>query len=73
MTTTTIPIRVKIARTPLGWKLTLSQNMSIAMGPEFHPMLHFYVTGGNRTARVNGTDNETLDAFNIGAMWEAWS
>ncbi len=36
-------------------------------------MLRFYVTGGNRTARVNGTDNETLDAFNIGAMWEAWS
>ncbi len=29
-----------------GWKLTLSQNMSIAMGPEFRPMLRFYVTGG---------------------------
>jgi maltoporin len=38
-----------------GWKLTLSQNMSIAMGPEFRPMLRFYVTGGKvdneRTAR----------------------
>lgn len=38
-----------------GWKLTLSQNISIAMGPEFRPMLRFYVTGGEvdnkRTAR----------------------
>ena len=59
-----------------GWKLTLSQNMSIAMGPEFRPMLRFYVTGGkvdnDRTARVNGTQDETLDDFNLGAMWEAW-
>ena len=59
-----------------GWKLTLSQNMSIAMGPEFRPMLRFYVTGGkvdnDRTARVNGTKDETLDDFNLGAMWEAW-
>ncbi len=59
-----------------GWKLTLSQNISIAMGPEFRPMLRFYVTGGevenNHTARVNGTDDTTLDSFNIGAMWEAW-
>ncbi|MGP4253872.1 carbohydrate porin [Escherichia coli] len=59
-----------------GWKLTLSQNISIAMGPEFRPMLRFYMTGGqvdnNRTARVNGTKEETLDDFNLGAMWEAW-
>ncbi|UYU32036.1 carbohydrate porin [Siccibacter colletis] len=59
-----------------GWKLTLSQNISIDMGPEFRPMLRFYVTGGEvdneRTARVNGTDDETLDSFNVGAMWEAW-
>ncbi|VTP66280.1 maltoporin [Leclercia adecarboxylata] len=59
-----------------GWKLTLSQNMSIAMGPEFRPMLRFYVTGGKvdneRTARVNNTRDETLDDFNVGAMWEAW-
>lgn len=59
-----------------GWKLTLSQNMSIAMGPEFRPMLRFYVTGGkvdnDRTARVNGTKDETTDDFNLGAMWEAW-
>jgi maltoporin len=59
-----------------GWKLTLSQNMSIAMGPEFRPMLRFYVTGGKvdneRTARVNNTKDETLDDFNVGAMWEAW-
>ncbi|WP_199783939.1 carbohydrate porin, partial [Cronobacter dublinensis] len=57
-------------------KVTLSQNMSIAMGPEFRPMLRFYVTGGEvdnkRTARVNNTDDTTLDSLNIGAMWEAW-
>ncbi|EFL4495028.1 carbohydrate porin [Escherichia fergusonii] len=55
-----------------GWKLTLSQNISIAMGPEFRPMLRFYMTGGqvdnDRTARVNGTKEETLDDFNLGAM-----
>lgn len=49
--------------------------MSIAMGPEFRPMLRFYVTGGEvdnkRTARVNNTDDTTLDSLNIGAMWEA--
>ena len=59
-----------------GWKATLSQNISIDMGPEFRPMLRFYVTGGEvdnkRTARVNGTDDTTLDSFNVGAMWEAW-
>lgn len=59
-----------------GWKLTLSQNIAIAMGPEFRPMLRFYVTGGKvdnaRTARVNGRENEILDDFNLGAMWEAW-
>lgn len=59
-----------------GWKLTLSQNISIAMGPEFRPMLRFYMTGGqvdnDRTAHVNGTKEETLDDFNLGAMWEAW-
>nr|WP_318383635.1 carbohydrate porin [uncultured Enterobacter sp.] len=59
-----------------GWKVTLSQNISIDMGPEFRPMLRFYVTGGEvdneRTARVNGTEEQTLDSFNVGAMWEAW-
>lgn len=59
-----------------GWKATLSQNISIDMGPEFRPMLRFYVTGGQvdneRTARINNTSDETLDSFNVGAMWEAW-
>ncbi|XTZ38523.1 carbohydrate porin [Salmonella enterica] len=59
-----------------GWKVTLSQNISIAMGPEFRPMLRFYVTGGEvdnqRTARVNGSDETQLDSLNFGAMWEAW-
>ena len=34
------------------------------------------MTGGKvdneRTARVNNTKDETLDDFNVGAMWEAW-
>jgi maltoporin len=59
-----------------GWKLTLSQNIAIAMGPEFRPMLRFYVTGGqvenNHTTHVAGEDNTQLDSFNVGAMWEAW-
>ncbi len=59
-----------------GWKLTLSQNISIAMGPEFRPMLRFYVTGGqvenNHTTRVAGQEDTQLDSFNVGAMWEAW-
>jgi len=46
------------------------------MGQEFRPMLRFYVTGGKvdneRTARVNNIRDETLDDFNVGAMWEAW-
>ena len=40
-------------------------------------MLRFYVTGGKvdneRTARVNNTKDETLDDFNVGAMWERGS
>lgn len=59
-----------------GWKLTLSQNISIAMGPEFRPMLRFYVTGGQvenkHTARIAGEENTQLDSFNVGGMWEAW-
>ena len=59
-----------------GWKLTLSQNIAIGMGPEFRPMLRFYVTGGQvdnkRTAKVNGTKDEQLDSLNVGGMFEAW-
>lgn len=59
-----------------GWKLTLSQNISFAMGPEFRPMLRFYVTGGEvdnqHTARTTDSEDTKLDSFNVGAMWEAW-
>lgn len=59
-----------------GWKLTLSQNISFAMGPEFRPMLRFYVTGGEvdnqHTARTTDSEDTRLDSFNVGAMWEAW-
>ncbi len=33
-------------------KLTLSQNIAIGMGPEFRPMLRFYVTGGRGGQRA---------------------
>ncbi|WP_414629378.1 carbohydrate porin [Enterobacter roggenkampii] len=50
--------------------------MSTGVGSVHRPMLRFYVTGGKvdnaRTARVNNTKDETLDDFNVGAMWEAW-
>jgi hypothetical protein len=53
-----------------GWKLTLSQNIAIGMGPEFRPMLRFYVTGGQvdneHTAKVNGTQDQQLDSLNVG-------
>ncbi|RRO15850.1 carbohydrate porin, partial [Pectobacterium aquaticum] len=59
-----------------GWKLTLSQNISFAMGPDFRPMLRFYVTGGEvdnqHTARITDNDDTRLDSFNVGAMWEVW-
>jgi len=59
-----------------GWKMTLSQNISFAMGPDFRPMLRFYVTGGEvdnqHTARTTDTEDTRLDSFNVGAMWEAW-
>ncbi|MCF6689700.1 carbohydrate porin [Raoultella terrigena] len=59
-----------------GWKLTLSQNIAIGMGPEFRPMLRFYVTGGQvdnkHTAKVNGTRSDQLDSLNVGGMFEAW-
>ncbi|HGV4970678.1 TPA: carbohydrate porin, partial [Klebsiella pneumoniae] len=56
-----------------GWKLTLSQNIAIGMGPEFRPMLRFYVTGGQvdneHTAKVNGTQDQQLDSLNVGGMF----
>ncbi|GKI45984.1 hypothetical protein NUBL13784_50000 [Klebsiella pneumoniae] len=57
-------------------QLTLSQNIAIGMGPEFRPMLRFYVTGGQvdneHTAKVNGTQDQQLDSLNVGGMFEAW-
>lgn len=59
-----------------GWKLTLSQNIAFDMGPDFRPMLRFYVTGGEvknqHTSYIENEANTRLDAFNVGAMWEAW-
>ncbi|HBT9888508.1 carbohydrate porin, partial [Klebsiella pneumoniae] len=53
-----------------------SQNIAIGMGPEFRPMLRFYVTGGQvdneHTAKVNNTKDQQLDSLNVGGMFEAW-
>lgn len=59
-----------------GWKATLSQNISIGMGPSFRPMLRFYITTGEvdnkRNKNILTNDDTRLNALNIGAMWEAW-
>ena len=59
-----------------GWKLTLSQNIAIGMGAESHPMLRFYVPGGQvdnkHIAKVNDSSVERLHSLNVGGMFEAW-
>ncbi len=58
-----------------GWKLTLSQNIAIGMGPEFRPMLRFYVTGGRWTMSIprrTAPEDQQLDSLNVGGMFEAW-
>lgn len=60
----------------VGWKFTLSQNISFDLGQDVRPMLRFYVTGGevdnHHTARVQAIEDERLDSLNVGAMWEVW-
>jgi maltoporin len=51
-----------------GWKVTLSQNVSLGGLPWSRPMLRFYVTAGD----VKATDVEKVDTLAAGAMFEAW-
>ena len=46
-----------------GWKLTLSQNIAIGMGPEFRPMLRFYVTGGQVDNEHTAVSYTHLDVY----------
>ncbi|WP_442953079.1 carbohydrate porin [Pectobacterium sp. A5351] len=58
-----------------GWKVTLSQNISFAMRPNFRSMLRFYVTDGGvnsrHTKQINPAYDDRRDSLNVGAMWEA--
>lgn len=53
-----------------GWKVTLSQNVSLGGLPWSRPMLRFYTTVGD----VETTDGSTtnVDTLAVGAMFEAW-
>ncbi|MDR9827719.1 carbohydrate porin [Vibrio sp. FNV 38] len=51
-----------------GWKVTLSQNISMGGLPWSRPMVRLYATVGE----VTDEDNTTRDTTSIGAMFEAW-
>ncbi|MDN2482287.1 carbohydrate porin [Vibrio agarivorans] len=63
-----------------GWKVTLSQNISMGGLPWSRPMLRFYTTIGDVDKDVNSFDadgqltriNDTFDTVTFGAMFEAW-
>ncbi|MEH0665582.1 carbohydrate porin [Vibrio scophthalmi] len=63
-----------------GWKLTLSQNVSLGGLPWSRPMLRFYATVGDVDRNVQNfndlgsveVDNVTYDTVAVGAMFEAW-
>ena len=54
-----------------GWKVTLSQNVSLGGMPGSRPMLRFYTTIGDVETK-NMTERETADTLAFGAMFEAW-
>ncbi|MGR5267417.1 carbohydrate porin [Vibrio astriarenae] len=51
-----------------GWKVTLSQNISMGGLPWSRPMVRLYATVGE----VTDENNTTRDTTSIGAMFEAW-
>ncbi|HAS8278825.1 TPA: carbohydrate porin [Vibrio vulnificus] len=55
-----------------GWKVTLSQNISMGGLPWSRPMLRFYATVGDVDSTVSGVDQAKQDTLSVGAMWEAW-
>ncbi len=56
-----------------GWKVTLSQNLSLGGLPWSRPMLRFYTTVGDvETTEANASTSTTVDTVAVGAMFEAW-
>ncbi|SBT13186.1 carbohydrate porin [Vibrio celticus] len=54
-----------------GWKVTLSQNVSLGGLPWSRPMLRFYTTVGDVETKGT-TKTVTADTLAFGAMFEAW-
>ncbi|WP_213865547.1 carbohydrate porin [Vibrio crassostreae] len=54
-----------------GWKVTLSQNVSLGGLPWSRPMLRFYTTVGDVETKGT-TETVTNDTVAVGAMFEAW-
>ncbi|KOO15101.1 lactam utilization protein LamB [Vibrio xuii] len=55
-----------------GWKVTLSQNVSLGGLPWSRPMLRFYTTVGDVETKGPSTTTVTADTVAVGAMFEAW-
>ncbi|EGS56154.1 MULTISPECIES: carbohydrate porin [Vibrio] len=56
-----------------GWKVTLSQNVSLGGLPWSRPMLRFYTTVGDvETTEAGSSTSTTVDTVAVGAMFEAW-
>ncbi|KHT65588.1 LamB [Photobacterium gaetbulicola] len=53
-----------------GWKLTLSQNISMGGMSSSRPMLRFYATAGE--VDNQSADSVKFDTLSLGAMFEAW-
>ncbi len=55
-----------------GWKVTLSQNVSLGGLPWSRPMLRFYTTVGDVETKGSSVETVTADTVAVGAMFEAW-
>ncbi|MCF7363487.1 carbohydrate porin [Vibrio sp. A1-b2] len=56
-----------------GWKVTVSQNVSLGGLPWSRPMLRFYTTVGDvETTGAGSSTSTTVDTVAVGAMFEAW-
>ena len=55
-----------------GWKVTLSQNVSLGGMPGSRPMLRFYTTVGDVETKGSTGASVTADTVAFGAMFEAW-
>lgn len=53
-----------------GWKVTLSQNISMGAMPGSRPMLRFYATVGE--VENNTSNSVDFDTLSFGVMFESW-